>query len=102
MLPIKMLILIELNYKLRGTYSIGRPICFLVYVAIMSNRALLSQWCVDIEVHASFSCIMHYWISSHAQVYVVLHVQLMLRLERGGGQQIVLSCACFLITQPFF
>ena len=24
-----------------------------------------------------------------------------LRLERGGGQQIVLSCACFLITQPF-
>ena len=25
-----------------------------------------------------------------------------LRLERGGGQQIVLSCACFLIIQPFF
>ena len=24
-----------------------------------------------------------------------------LRLERGGGQQILLSCACFLITQPF-
>ena len=25
----------------------------------------------------------------------------LLRLERGGGQQIILSCACFLITQPF-
>ena len=24
-----------------------------------------------------------------------------LRLERGGGQQMFLSCACFLITQPF-
>ena len=24
-----------------------------------------------------------------------------LRLERGGGQQICLSCAIFLITQPF-
>ena len=24
-----------------------------------------------------------------------------LRLERGGGQRIFLSCACFLITQPF-
>ena len=24
-----------------------------------------------------------------------------LRLERGGEQQIFLSCACFLITQPF-
>ena len=24
-----------------------------------------------------------------------------LRLERGGGQQILLSCACLLITQPF-
>ena len=24
-----------------------------------------------------------------------------LRLERGGGRQILLSCACFLITQPF-
>ena len=24
-----------------------------------------------------------------------------LRLERGGGQQIFLCCACFLITQPF-
>ena len=23
-------------------------------------------------------------------------------LERGGGQQIVLSGVCFLITQPFF
>ena len=22
-------------------------------------------------------------------------------VERGGGQQILLSCACFLITQPF-
>ena len=24
-----------------------------------------------------------------------------LRLERGGGQRIFLSCACFLITQPY-
>ena len=24
-----------------------------------------------------------------------------LRLERGGGQRISLSCACFLIAQPF-
>ena len=24
-----------------------------------------------------------------------------LRLEWGGGQYILLSCACFLITQPF-
>ena len=24
-----------------------------------------------------------------------------LRLDRGGGQQIVVSCLCFLITQPF-
>ena len=24
-----------------------------------------------------------------------------LRLERGGGQHIFLSCACFFITQPF-
>ena len=28
-------------------------------------------------------------------------VRLMLRLERRGGQQIFLSCACFLITQSF-
>ena len=32
----------------------------------------------------------------------VLKSYIFLRLERGGGQQIVLSCACFLITQPFF
>ena len=24
-----------------------------------------------------------------------------LRLERGGGQRIFITCACFLITQPF-
>ena len=29
-------------------------------------------------------------------------LEVYLRLERGGGQQIVLSCACFLIAQPFF
>ena len=28
-------------------------------------------------------------------------MRLPLRLERGGGQQILLSCVCFLITQPF-
>ena len=25
----------------------------------------------------------------------------LLRLERGGGQQIFLSCVCFFISQPF-
>ena len=33
--------------------------------------------------------------------YVVVLCAAVLRLERGGGQQILLSRACFLITQPF-
>ena len=31
----------------------------------------------------------------------VPYIDMTLRLERGGGQQIFLSCAVFLITQPF-
>ena len=30
-----------------------------------------------------------------------MHNNVNLRLERGGGQRIFLTCACFLITQPF-
>ena len=33
--------------------------------------------------------------------HVFRWVVICLRLERGGGQWIFLSCACFLITQPF-
>ena len=54
------------------------------------------------------SILCHYWLlcdadatvssssnkgSDHEKVYI-------LRLDRGGGQQIFLSCACLLITQP--
>ena len=33
--------------------------------------------------------------------YLTANNTFQLRLERGGGQRIFISCACFLITQPF-
>ena len=47
------------------------------------------------------------WFNMNIYIYIYIYMDIYiytscrLRLEMGGGQQIFLSCACFLITQAF-
>ena len=51
--------------------------------------------------HIQQPCLNVYCLAIYASAQIGFSIA-QLRLERGGGQQIALSCACFLITQPFF